>query len=238
MVYLFNEPNRRESTEQAKLEESALRGVDHYISFCLECHGEDGMATGRQGIPLNLPQNQTNDPILWEQREFEIRRVIERGRGPVMPAWALSEGGPLNDEQISDLVNMIHLGLWDDVVDRASHLEGGIPTPPPLPTPADTPDDPLAAEGQALASELGCLACHTVDGRDATGPTWLGLFGSEIALESGETVIADEDYIRESILQPAAKIHAGFPNAMPPYEGRITDDQISAIIAFIATLEE
>lgn len=239
MVYLFNEPNRRATAEEQKVEESAHRGVGHYISFCLECHGEDGMATGRQGIPLNLPQNQSDDPILWDQREAELRRVIERGRGQIMPAWAQSEGGPLNDEQITDLVNMIHLGLWDEVEETAIQQHGGIPTPPAVPTPdVAVPTDPLAAEGQALYTEMGCAACHTLDGGDATGPTWQGLYMSEVQLESGETVVADDDYIRESILQPAAQIHQGFPNMMPPYEGRITDEQIDALIAYIATLEE
>lgn len=239
MVYLFNEPNRRATAEEQKIEESARRGVEHYISFCLECHGEDGMATGRQGIPLNLPQNQTDNPILWEQREFELRRVIERGRGAIMPAWAQSEGGALNDEQISDLVNLIHLGLWDEVEETVIRNTGAVPTPPPLPTPdIDVPTDPLAAEGQALYVEMGCAACHTVDGGAATGPTWQGLYMSEVQLESGETIVADDDYIRESILQPGARIHQGFANIMPPYEGRITDEEIDALIAYIATLAE
>jgi mono/diheme cytochrome c family protein len=239
MVYLFNEPNRRATAEVQKVEESAMRGVDHYISFCLECHGEDGMASGRTGVPLNLPQNQSDNPILWEQREFELRRVIERGRGPIMPAWAISEGGPLNNEQINDLINMIHLGLWDEVEHTVVLREGAVPTPPPLPTPdAPVPTDPLAAQGQALYVELGCAACHTVDGGPATGPTFQGLYMSEVPLETGETVVADDDYIRESILQPGAKIHQGFPNIMPPYEGRITDEEIDALIAYIATLAE
>ncbi|HUG16246.1 MAG TPA: c-type cytochrome [Thermomicrobiales bacterium] len=239
MVYLFNEPNRRETFEQQKIDESARRGIDHYISFCLECHGEDGLATGRRGVPLNTPQNQTDDPIAWEQREREIRLTIERGGPTIMPAWAQSEGGALNDEQITDLVNLIHLGLWDEVVTTVIDRVGAIPTRPPLPTPSgETPTDPLAAEGLALSAELGCASCHSVDGIAGIGPTWQGLYMSDVALESGETVVADDDYIRESILDPGAKIHDGFTNAMPPFEGRVTDEQIDALIAYIATLTD
>jgi cytochrome c oxidase subunit II len=239
VVYLFNEPNRRETAAEDKLEESAHRGVEVYVSNCLVCHGEDGKATGRQGIPLNTDQNQV-EGAAWELREPIIRRTIERGRGQIMPAWHQSEGGPLNDEQVTDLVNMIHLGKWDAVYEEALAANGGqAPTPPPLPTASgETPEDPEAAAGQELATSLGCTGCHTVDGSDATGPTWLGLYGHEVTLEDGSTVTADDAYIHESILNPTAKIVDGFPPAMPPFEGRVTDEQINQIIAYMKTLEE
>ena len=238
VVYLFNEPNRRETAAEDKLEESALRGVELYVANCLVCHGADGLATGRQGIPLNTEANQV-EGALWELREPEIRRTIERGRGPIMPAWHVEEDGPLNDEQVSDLVNMIQLGLWEEVYEEALHANGGqIPTPPPPPTPSgDAPDDPEAAAGQQLAA-ANCTGCHTIDGSDATGPTWQGLFGSEIALEDGSTVTADEEYIRESILEPQAKVHEGFPPIMPSFAGQLSDDEINQIIAYIETLAE
>ncbi|MEX1157536.1 MAG: c-type cytochrome [Thermomicrobiales bacterium] len=239
VVYLFNEPNRRETAAEDKLDESAMRGVEHYVANCLACHGEDGMATGRQGIPLNTDQNQV-EGALWELREPIIRKTIERGRGAVMPAWAISEDGPLNDEQITDLVNLIHLGYWDQVYEEALAANGGqIPTPPPLPTPSgDAPDDPDAAAGQQLAAAKGCAGCHTIDGSDGTGPTWQGLFGSEVSLEDGSTVTADEAYITESILDPGAKLHEGFGPIMPSFAEQLSEDEINQIIAYIETLAE
>lgn len=239
VVYLFNEPNRRETAAEDKLMESAHRGVDTYVANCLVCHGEDGLATGRQGVPLNTDQNQVTG-ALWELREPEIRRTIERGRGTIMPAWHEDDDGPLNDEQVTDLVNLIHLGLWDDVYQRAlAENEGQIPTPPPPPTPSgDTPDDPDAAAGQQLAATHGCTGCHTIDGSDATGPTWQGMFGSEVTLEDGSTVTADADYIHESIVNPTAQVHQGFPPIMPSFEGQLSDDEINQIIAYIETLAE
>ncbi|MDQ3548903.1 MAG: c-type cytochrome [Chloroflexota bacterium] len=238
IVYLFNEPNRRETAAEDKLEESSLRGVEVYVSNCLVCHGEDGLATGRQGVPLNTEQNQV-EGAEWDLREPIIRLAIERGRGEIMPAWHQEEGGPLNDEQVSDLVNLIHYGYWDEVYEDAlAANEGQIPTPPPLPTPADAPDDPEAAAGQQIAAENGCTACHSIDGSVGIGPTWQGLFGSEVPLADGTTVTADEAYISESILAPTAKLHEGFGPIMPAFEGQLNDDQINQLIAYIATLTE
>ena len=92
-----------------------------------------------------------------------------------------------------------------------------------------------AAAGEELATSNGCVTCHSTDGSTLVGPTWQGLYGSEVELESGETVTADDAYITESIREPAAKIHAGFGNLMPPFD--LDDEQIANIIAYIQTLE-
>ena len=61
--------------------------------------------------------------------------------------------------------------------------------------------------------------------------------GSQVQLEDGTTVTADETYLRESILQPAAKIVKGYPNVMPSFQGRVTDEQLIALIAYIKSLK-
>lgn len=96
--------------------------------------------------------------------------------------------------------------------------------------------DDDAEEGRTLAGAR-CLSCHTADGRDSVGPTWQGLYGSEVELEGGETVTADDEYITESIVDPNAKVVKDFPAVMPSFEGQLTEDQIDAIIAYIRTLE-
>jgi cytochrome c oxidase subunit 2 len=154
-----------------------------------------------------------------------------------MPAWHEDDGGPLNDEQVTDLVNLIHLGLWEEVVASSIEQYGAVPTAPPLPTPeGGAPDDPLAAQGLSLY-QAQCMACHTIDGSDATGPTWQNLYGGEVALEGGETVVADDAYIIESIREPAAKVHQGFGPIMPPFP-ILTDDEINALIAYMKTISE
>jgi cytochrome c oxidase subunit 2 len=82
----------------------------------------------------------------------------------------------------------------------------------------------------------GCTQCHRVDGTDAIGPSLKGIFGKQVQLADGSTVTADENYIRESIVDPQAKVVAGFQPVMPTYKGRLNDPQISAIIAYLKEL--
>ncbi len=93
--------------------------------------------------------------------------------------------------------------------------------------------------GQRWATQYGCVACHSQDGTTIVGPTWLGLFGHEVELADGSTVIADEEYLFTSIVDPNAQIVAGFaPNIMPQtFDENLTDEQIQQIIAFIESLE-
>jgi cytochrome c oxidase subunit II len=90
--------------------------------------------------------------------------------------------------------------------------------------------------GQALVAASGCAACHSVNGAAGIGPTWFGLFGSQVPISGDGTVTADEAYIHESIKAPQAKIVKGFENQLMPNYG-FNDDQINDIVAFIKTLK-
>ena len=95
-----------------------------------------------------------------------------------------------------------------------------------------------ALTGAQLAKEMGCLGCHTVDGTETIAPTWKGLFGSTETLTDGSSITVDEDYLRESILDPAAKVVQGFQPIMPGGFGdKLSSDQIEALIAYIKTLK-
>ena len=91
--------------------------------------------------------------------------------------------------------------------------------------------------GEQIFQSLGCSACH-IEGAGKVAPSLHKLFGSEVELESGATVIADEDYLRESVLSPDAKTVAGYQSIMPGYQGRITEDQLQAVIEYILSLAE
>ena len=93
-----------------------------------------------------------------------------------------------------------------------------------------------AAAGQQLFQSLGCASCHGANGEGGRGPTLAGLFGRSTPLEGGQTIKADEVYIRESILNPGAKIVAGFQPIMPTFQGQVTEDQLVQLIAFIKSL--
>jgi len=91
--------------------------------------------------------------------------------------------------------------------------------------------------GQILYQRQGCAQCHSIDGSAKVGPTFLGLFESQVKLADGSTVTADENYLRESILVPDAKVVAGFRPQMPPYQGLLDEDKIAALIEFIKSLK-
>jgi cytochrome c oxidase subunit 2 len=100
------------------------------------------------------------------------------------------------------------------------------------------PEDLAPAEwGEQVAQQNACASCHSVDGSDMTGPTWQGLFGKKHKMSDGSTVEADETYLRESIVEPNAKVVEGYGQVMPSYQGQLNDEQINAIIEYIKTLK-
>lgn len=93
-----------------------------------------------------------------------------------------------------------------------------------------------AAYGRLLWETKGCSTCHTLDGTRSQGPSWKGVYGHMVTMGDGKSYKADENYLRESILQPQAKIVEGFEGIMPTFQGMLREREISALIAFIKTL--
>ena len=91
--------------------------------------------------------------------------------------------------------------------------------------------------GQLLYNQAGCAACHTVDGSPKLAPTWKGIFGTTRPLSDGSTVKIDENYIRESILEPQAKVAQGFAPNMPTFKGKLKDYELNGLIAYIKSLK-
>jgi len=94
-----------------------------------------------------------------------------------------------------------------------------------------------AVAGQQLFQTLGCVSCHGANGEGGRGPTLAGLFGRDVRLGNGQTVRADEAYIRESILNPQAKLVEGFGPIMPTFQGQVSEDQLVQLLAFIKSLQ-
>jgi cytochrome c oxidase subunit 2 len=97
------------------------------------------------------------------------------------------------------------------------------------------PTGSLADAGLKVFNERGCATCHT-DSSQGLGPTLKGVFGSTVKLASGESVTVDEPYIRESILNPTAKLVAGYAPLMPPFQGVLSEEQVQQLIAYIKSL--
>jgi cytochrome c oxidase subunit 2 len=93
----------------------------------------------------------------------------------------------------------------------------------------------LAAQGAAVYRRLGCSGCHDAN-KSVTAPPLAGLYGKRVPVAGGTLEIADERYIRDSILKPRATIAAGYQAVMPSYEGKISEDELIKIVAYIKSI--
>ncbi|QDV70366.1 Cytochrome c oxidase subunit 2 precursor [Rosistilla carotiformis] len=101
------------------------------------------------------------------------------------------------------------------------------------------PDDQTPEQyGEFLYTTRGCKGCHSADGTAGQCPTFLNSFGAEHEMTDGSKVAVDENYIRESILNPKAKVVKGYPPVMPSFQGQFNDDQIDSVIAYIKSLKK
>ncbi len=94
----------------------------------------------------------------------------------------------------------------------------------------------LALEGRKLLLKYQCVSCHSADAH-ARGPVLERLYGTPVTLTDGRTVMADESYLRQSILDPDAQVVAGFQSIMPTYEGQIDEEELIALIEFLKTMQ-
>lgn len=121
-----------------------------------------------------------------------------------------------------------HSGMIGEVVvmepaDYQTWLSGG------------APEGSLASSGEKLFESLACNTCHRPDSQ-GRGPVLDGLFGKPVALANGETVVADEVYVRESIVNPQAKVTAGYQPIMPTFQGLISEEGLLQLIEYIKSL--
>jgi cytochrome c oxidase subunit 2 len=121
-----------------------------------------------------------------------------------------------------------HSGMTGQVVvmepsEYQTWLSGGVP------------EGSLASAGAKLFQDLACNTCHRPDAQ-GRGPVLEGLFGKTVTLQSGETITVDEAYVRESILNPAAKVAAGFQPIMPTSQGLVTEEQLLELIEYVKSL--
>jgi len=113
-------------------------------------------------------------------------------------------------------------------------MSGGGTSPP-----SGAPATPATLEppGARIARTQGCFTCHSTTGERIVGPSWKGIFGQQVTLSDGSTVTVDEAYIRESVLNPTAKVVQGFTPVMPSFQGILSDQDITAITDYIKSLQ-
>ncbi|RJG12676.1 cytochrome B [Pseudomonas cavernicola] len=188
---------------------------------CRACHSLDGSASlgpGWKGLYGRTEQLVDGTRVLVDEaylkesiRDPKARQV--QGYPPVMVPYTL------NEDELGALVALIKSlsAVPQDDGPSASDATGR--------------GDDLAAQGQQLAESLGCLACHSVDGKQGVGPSWQGLYGKTETLADGTRVKADEGYIKDSVLNPNAVIVKGYAPIMPAFA--LSDEDLNALIAFI-----
>ena len=94
---------------------------------------------------------------------------------------------------------------------------------------------PLSVSGEKIFAELGCSSCHRSD-MQGRGPNLQGVFGNPVQLEDGRTMIADENYLRQCILDPGSKRLKGFQPIMPTFQGLVDEEQVNALVAYIKAM--
>ena len=94
---------------------------------------------------------------------------------------------------------------------------------------------PLGEQGQQVASDSGCVACHTSNGGSSTGPTWKGLAGSKVTVD-GKSIVASDAYLKRAITDPHAEVVDGYADIMPTYAGRLSATEVSQLVAYLRDL--
>jgi mono/diheme cytochrome c family protein len=249
----FKENVTLAQTEIEQRSVSIERGAALFVAACVECHGLDGK--GGIGSPFNDPHFFDLGPegrlaeLGWggSLEDFIIATVSGgrplstrpglypgKGQGYAMPAWAEDFGGPFRPDQIRNLAHYIL--NWEAEATGEQSVARVYLVPPS--------DDPLLA-GRIVFNQLGCPACHTIEGV-STGP--IGPELTHVATNAATRVegMTAEEYIRESILDPAAFISPDCPTGpcteptvMPLTFGEsLTDEQLDALVLYLLSLVE
>jgi len=196
-------------------------GLGYYLFHgplgCAECHAFDD-AAGVIGPHLS--------GIIARKGRDQVRADIIDPNAALAPGYAShimpeTFGYALSENQLRSLLDYL-----ERPADAALQV-----------APITQSEKELALWGKMVADSAGCFGCHTVDGTPSDGPTFLGLYGQTRTLDDGGAVVADDDYLHESIVDPSAQRVAGYPDIMDQdYSYRLSEEDIRAIIAYLKTL--
>ena len=160
-------------------------------------------------------------------------QMLESGTVPIdeaMAKLATTPRGELTTVAAAPSEDLSAVNGWSfaGAIDVAP---GGVTMPPEC----ETAPDPHVCWGEKLYGAKGCVACHAIDGqRQQPCPNWLGLYQKERLLTTGETVIADDEYLANSIVNSWDQIVEGYGKTMPPYN--FPDEEVQALVAYIKSL--
>ena len=174
--YTLAEPARQSQAAERQLEESTHRGMNNFGQYCVTCHGIGGtggpvpaeLSKGQQAFAPPLANRADVRPpteIEKQQKADYLRKTISRGKGNIMPAWSVDEGGALSSQDIDDVINFIQNGDFSQVKntiapDRLQSLQATAQA-------LGGGTDANAPPGKALFLSKGCAGCHTIEGVSA-----------------------------------------------------------------------
>ncbi len=203
---------------------------------CLACHSVDGTAAlgpgwldlyGSRENLIDGSQVLVDEAYLVESIIDPTAKIVE-GYPAVMVAYEFST------EQLESLIAYIS-SLSSKNTAPSLPAMSAVELTRPTDKVANSMSETDVAIGQRVAFSYGCVACHSIDGAPGLGPTWLDLFGRQEMLADGRQVLVDGAYLIESIVQPAAKIVAGYPPVMATYD--LSAEELGGLVAYIAELK-
>jgi cytochrome c oxidase subunit 2 len=225
---------------------------------CLGCHSLDGtpmvgpsfQGIGGRQVTVTFggeSRTLTTDRAYLEKSIVDPGAEIVAGYPPAMPPYA----DRIPAEDMTGMLDyLMGLGNQEQADQDTEENESTEPAETSQeandkkPTKEETPSEAAAStdsgsKGETLATQNGCLGCHSTDGSRRVGPSFKGLLGSERTVVKDEKtlkVLADSAYLIRAIREPSAEIVEGYPPAMPPYPG-LSNDDIEALKAWMGTLK-
>lgn len=231
--------------------ELLFRGQSQFNVYCTPCHGLTGdgkgiVVTGQYGL---VPPPSYHIDRLRNESDGYLYSVITNGirtmrpyanQIPVKDRWAIvayvralqhSQNVPESEMQQYDI---------DLAAMQAEAREKLVAQKEKEAAASATSEGAqiTAAKGKELSQQNACMTCHSVDGSDGIGPTWKNLYGYERELADGSTVMADEDYLTESIVNSTAKTAAGYPEGAMADFSYLSSNDVDNIVAYIKSLSD
>lgn len=221
---------------------------------CLGCHSLDGSPSvgpsfqGISGRQVTVVANGESRTLTCD-RDYLEKAILDPGAEIVegYPAAMPSYAGRIPEEDMTGILDYLvslkgegKVGQTteDKSEESESTKEEAHEEEASTPSTSTEPAGPVE-RGEALATQNGCLGCHSIDGSKRVGPTFKGFWGSErIVTRDGQetTLVADEDYLIKALREPTADVVQGYPPAMPPYPG-LSDEEIEDLRAWLESLK-
>ncbi len=224
------------------------RGKDRYEIYCEPCHGKVGAGEGiiMTGDYNYVPAPSYHTDRLRDMPDGQIYSAIANGvrtmssyasQISVRDRWAIvAYVRALQRSQNASRQELEDMQVSTDSL-LASFKEQQEAKAQQKAKQKDSEEEISVEHGKKLFAQNGCGSCHSVDGSSGVGPTLQNLYNREVTLNNGETVTANEEYLKESITDPNAKVVEGYQPVMPNVSSAMSDAEIQSLVEYLKTIE-